>query len=56
MKRFFSLTLGMLAAIAAQAADTIYTKSPQIPILLERNDNVLFTCEWTLKRQRHWTK
>lgn len=42
MKRFFSLTLGMLAAIAAQAADTIYTKSPQIPILLERNDNVLF--------------
>ena len=42
MKRFFSLTLGLLAAMASQAADTIYTKAPQIPILLERNDNVLF--------------
>lgn len=42
MKRFFSLTLGLLAAMASQATDTIYTKAPQIPILLERNDNVLF--------------
>ena len=42
MKRFFSLTLGLLAAMASQAADTIYTKAPQIPILLERNDNILF--------------
>ena len=42
MKRIFSLTLGLLAAMASQAADTIYTKAPQIPILLERNDNVLF--------------
>lgn len=42
MKQIFSLTLGLLAAMASQAADTIYTKAPQIPILLERNDNVLF--------------
>ena len=52
MKRFFSLTLGLLAAIASQAADTIYTKAPQIPILLERNDNVLFYMRMNAKETK----
>ena len=28
--------------MAVQAADTLFIKAPQVPILIERNDNVLF--------------
>lgn len=42
MKKFLSLTAGLLSVIAVQAADTLFIKAPQVPILIERNDNVLF--------------
>ena len=42
MKKFLSLTAGLLSVMAVQAADTLSIKAPQVPILIERNDNVLF--------------
>lgn len=42
MKKFLSLTAGLLSVMAVQAADTLFIKVPQVPILIERNDNVLF--------------
>ena len=42
MKKFLSLTTGLLSVMAVQAADTLFIKAPQVPILIERNDNVLF--------------
>ena len=42
MKKFLSLTAGLLSIMAVQAADTLFIKAPQVPILIERNDNVLF--------------
>ncbi len=36
------LTLGLCSLLSAQAADTIFVKQPQVPILIERHDNVLF--------------
>lgn len=42
MKKFLSLTAGLLSVMAIQAADTLFIKAPQVPILIERNDNVLF--------------
>ena len=41
MKKFLSLTAGLLSVMAVQAADTLFIKAPQVPILIERNDNVL---------------
>lgn len=42
MKKFLSLTAGLLSVMAVPAADTLFIKAPQVPILIERNDNVLF--------------
>lgn len=42
MKKFLSLTAGLLSVMAVQAADTLFIKAPQVPILIERNDNALF--------------
>lgn len=42
MKKFLSLTAGLLSVMAVQAADTLFIKAPQVPILIERNDNVLY--------------
>lgn len=42
MKRLFSLAVGILGALATHASDTIFVKEPQYPILIERQDNVLF--------------
>lgn len=42
MKKFLSLTASLLSVMAVQAADTLFIKAPQVPILIERNDNVLF--------------
>lgn len=42
MKKFLSLIAGLLSVMAVQAADTLFIKAPQVPILIERNDNVLF--------------
>ena len=40
MKKLLSLCIGMLS-IGLHAADTIFVKTPQVPILIERHDNVL---------------
>lgn len=43
MKKLLFTLLGMLACSAVTfAADTLYVHEPQIPILTDRNDNVLF--------------
>ncbi len=42
MKRFFASLFTLFAIISTWAADTVYVKCPQIPILIERHDNVLF--------------
>lgn len=40
MKQFL-LAAGLLAALSAKAADTLYVRQQQIPLLIERQDNVL---------------
>ena len=35
------LALLLLSTFHAKAADTLYIKQPQVPILIERHDNVL---------------
>ena len=42
MKNLFFSLLCLISAISVSAADTILVKSPQVPILIERHDNVLF--------------
>lgn len=42
MKKLFSLAVSILGALATHASDTIFVKEPQYPILIERQDNVLF--------------
>lgn len=43
MKKFFILTLfAFLSLLMVQAIDTIQVKQTRIPILIDRNDNVLF--------------
>lgn len=41
MKKLLSLLLGLFSFISLQASDTVFVKAPQVPILIERNDNVL---------------
>lgn len=40
LKKLFSLCIGMFS-IGLHAADTMLVKTPQVPILIERHDNVL---------------
>ena len=45
----FLFTAGLLASLTASASstDTLYVKQQQLPILIERTDNVLFDAhEW----------
>lgn len=42
MKKLLLLLFGILSVVSMKAADTMYVKAPQIPILIERQDNVLF--------------
>ena len=42
MKRILTSIFMLVAVIGAWAADTVFVKSPQIPLLIERQDNVLF--------------
>lgn len=42
MKKTFILVLSLWSVVSAWAADTIWVRSPQIPVLIERQDNVLF--------------
>lgn len=41
MKKLLSLLLGLFSFSGLQASDTVFVKAPQVPILIERNDNVL---------------
>lgn len=52
MKKFLSLTAGLLSVMAVQAADTLFIKAPQVPILIERNDNVLFYMRMDVKETK----
>lgn len=42
MKKLLLLFFGAIAISGIRAEDTLYVKEPQIPILIERQDNVLF--------------
>lgn len=35
-------TIALCTQLAAQASDTVFVKQPQLPVLIERHDNVLF--------------
>ena len=41
MKKLISLFIGFVSFISLQASDTVFVKAPQVPILIERHDNVL---------------
>lgn len=42
MKKNIFIILSIVYSLATQAADTLYVKETRIPILVERNDNILF--------------
>lgn len=42
MKKTFILVLSLLSVVSAWAADTLWVRAPQIPVLTDRQDNVLF--------------
>lgn len=42
MRKKFLIAVGVFSSLMVQAADTLFVKEPQYPILLERKDNVLF--------------
>lgn len=42
MKRLLVFLLGVLSVAGLKATDTVYIKAPQVPVLIERHDNVLF--------------
>ena len=42
MKKILTFILTLLSVVNIWAADIVYVKSPQIPILIERHDNILF--------------
>ena len=52
MKRILTSLLTLIAVIGAWAADTVYVKSPQIPVLIERQDNVLFYMRMNAKETK----
>ncbi|HJC93054.1 MAG TPA: exo-alpha-sialidase [Candidatus Phocaeicola excrementigallinarum] len=41
MKKLISLFIGFVSFISLQASDTVFVKASQVPILIERHDNVL---------------
>lgn len=42
MKKLLVFLLGILSVAGLKATDTVYIKAPQVPVLIERHDNVLF--------------
>lgn len=42
MKKLLVFLLGVLSVVGLKATDTVYIKAPQVPVLIERQDNVLF--------------
>lgn len=42
MKKLLVFLLGVLSVAGLKATDTVYIKAPQVPVLIERHDNVLF--------------
>lgn len=42
MKKVTLCLLGFLCSLLVSAADTLFVHEPQIPILIDRNDNILF--------------
>ena len=41
MKKLLSFLVVLSCVLGIKAADTVFIKNPQIPILIERHDNVL---------------
>ena len=42
MRKLFVLLVGFMSVAGLKATDTVYIKAPQVPVLIERLDNVLF--------------
>ena len=40
MKKLLVFLLGVLSVAGLKATDTVYIKAPQVPVLIERHDNV----------------
>lgn len=49
MKSFLTFIILSLATLSVQASDTLFVKETQIPILVERQDNILFYLQLTAK-------
>ena len=52
MKRILTSLIMLVAVIGTWAADIVYVKSPQIPVLIERHDNVLFYMRMNAKETK----
>lgn len=51
MKKVTLCLLGFLCSLLVSAADTVFVHEPQIPILIDRNDNILFLLRIDAKKQ-----
>ena len=52
MKRILTSLIMLVAVVGTWAADIVYVKSPQIPVLIERHDNVLFYMRMNAKETK----
>ena len=52
MKKFFLFYLFLFTLTAIQAADTVRVKQTRIPILIDRQDNVLFNLRIDAKQSK----
>ena len=53
MKKFLTFIFTLVAVSSLWAADTVFIKSPQIPVLIERHDNVLFYMRMNAKETKN---
>lgn len=54
MKKLLVFLLGVLSVAGLKATDTVYIKAPQVPVLIERHDNVLFYMRLDARIQKYW--
>ena len=52
MKKILTLIFALVSVVSSWATDIVYVKSPQIPVLIERHDNVLFYMRMNAKETK----
>lgn len=48
---FLSIAFSVCAILQSVASDTVFVRETQIPVLIERQDNVLFMVAYERKRE-----